>query len=104
MAKKTKSRTKSKATRAKKSVRRATSKAPARKAAKRSANKGAAPKVSSSATPGQDASTGKFLAELARVAYRAAAASPLAKQVADAALARASEAAQGLAIGMIDTV
>jgi formyl-CoA transferase len=108
MAKKAKAEAKPKATgklaRTKKSVPRASSKAPARSTAKRGATKAAASKASRSAAPGQDASTGKFLAELARVAYRAAAASPLAKQVADAALARASEAAQGLAIGMIDSV
>src|SRR5215213_11561989 len=104
MAKKTKSKAKPKATRAKKPVARAKAKTAAPSSAKRSATKGAVPQSSLASVPGQDASTGKFLADLAKVAVRAAAASPLAKQVADAALARATEAAQGLAAGMIDTV
>src|SRR5215212_10341344 len=104
MAKKTKSKTKSKATRAKKSVQRPKGKSPARSSAKQRRAKGATPQSFVSAAPTQDASTGKFLADLAKVAYRAASTSPLAKQVADAALARATEAAEGLAAGMVDTV
>jgi formyl-CoA transferase len=104
MAKKTKSKAKPKAARARKPAQRASKTSPARSSPKRSATKAAAPKSSRTSSPGQDASTGKFLADLAKFAYRAAATSPLAKQVADAALARATEAAQGLAIGMIDTV
>src|SRR5215208_322143 len=111
MAKKTKSKTKSKArkarskdSRTKKTVTRAKTKTATRSRAKRSATKGAVPQSSLASVPGQDASTGKFLADLAKVAVRAAATSPLAKQVADAALARATEAAQGLAAGMIDIV
>jgi formyl-CoA transferase len=104
MAKKTKSKAKPKAARARKPAQRASKTSPARSSSKRSATKAAAPKSSRTSPPGQDAGTGKFLADLAKFAYRAAATSPLAKQVADAALARATEAAQGLAIGMIDTV
>ena len=104
MAKKTKFKAKPKATRAKKPVARAKAKTAVRSSAKRSATKGAAPQSSLASVPGQDAGTGKFLADLAKVAVRAAAASPLAKQVADAALARATEAAQGIAAGMIDIV
>jgi formyl-CoA transferase len=104
MAKKTKSKAKPKAARARKPAQRASKTSPARSSPKRSATKAAAPKSSRTSSPAQDASTGKFLADLAKFAYRAAATSPLAKQVADAALARATEAAQGLAIGMIDTV
>jgi formyl-CoA transferase len=104
MAKKTKSKAKPKAARARKPAQRANKTSPARSSPKRSATKAAAPKSSHTSSPGQDAGTGKFLADLAKFAYRAAATSPLAKQVADAALARATEAAQGLAIGMIDTV
>src|SRR5829696_553241 len=92
------------ATRAKKPVARAKAKTAVRSSAKRSATKGAAPQSSLASVPGQDAGTGKFLADLAKVAVRAAAASPLAKQVADAALARATAAAQGIAAGMIDIV
>src|SRR3954468_14987746 len=104
MAKKTKSKAKPKAARARKPAQRASKTSPARSSPKRSVTKAAAPKSSHTSSPGQDAGTGKFLADLAKFAYRAAATSPLAKQVADAALARATEAAQGLAIGMIDTV
>src|SRR3954469_18481672 len=104
MAKKTKSKAKPKAARARKPAQRASKMSAARSSPKRSATKAAAPKSSRTSSPGQDASTGKFLADLAKFAYRAAATSPLAKQVADAALARATEAAQDLAIGMIDTV
>src|SRR3954464_4213899 len=104
MAKKTKSKAKPKAARARKPAQRASKTSPARSSPKRSATKAAAPKSSRASSPRQDAGTGKFLADLAKFAYRAAATSPLAKQVADAALARATEAAQGLAIGMIDTV
>jgi formyl-CoA transferase len=104
MAKKTKSKAKPKAVRARKPPQRASKTSPARSAPKRSATKAAAPKSSRASSAARDASTGKFLADLAKFAYRAAATSPLAKQVADAALARATEAAQGLAIGMIDTV
>src|SRR5215207_6295877 len=111
MAKKTKSKTKSKArkarskdSRTKKTVTRAKTKTATRSPAKRRPVKGPAAQAFVSVPPDQDASTGKFLADLAKVVYRAAAASPLAKQVADAALARATEAAEGLAAGMVDTV
>jgi formyl-CoA transferase len=104
MAKKASSKAKPKAARNTKPASRAAMKTAAPKSAKRSAAKDAARKSSVPAPQGHDSSTGKFLADLARVAVRAAAASPLAKQVADAALARATEAAQSLAVGMIDSV
>jgi formyl-CoA transferase len=112
MAKKTKSKTKAKTkskarsndSRPKKSVTRAKTKSPARSSAKPRATKGPVAQPFVSAPAAQDASTGKFLADLAKVAYRAASTSPLAKQVADAALARATEAAEGLAAGIVDTV
>src|SRR3954464_2752321 len=101
MAKKVTSKAKPKAARNTKPAPRAAMKTAAPKPAKRSAANDAARKSSVPASQAHDASTGKFLADLARVAVRAAAASPLAKQVADAALARATEAAQSLAVGMI---